>query len=533
MYKVVIVEDDRIIRRSLCKAAWEDYDFTVVGQAGNGQQAIEIIKAEKPEVVVSDINMPFMSGLDMAQMIKDKSPHTKVIFLTGYEDFSYAQKAVKLKAFDYLLKPVQPRELMEKAKEAAEMAEQEMIMEKRFEETLPLLQQRFLQKLASDSDRASSIDVEKELDELGIHLEGPYFVAFIIQINSSELTESNRKKVKVLVRDILIDHELQGSLIEADPKELVLFLSLKTENIEFNEMLALQMEERLRHVLNEKVMITQGRVYSNLFEVGTSYLEAKLAMDVSYFMTSRSVYSIDDFTLGNFKNDDILEKLNAQLTEQIKAGLPAKIKETLHHLKRLVKDKDIPLRDLKLLALSYSGLLTYEIRRWRKKQPEKNMFSLYYKILQLDSVEKIVEILENFVDEWSETMQTNREQMNSLVEKAMAHIEKNYADVELTQKKVADEIFVSAPYLSNLFKNELGINFSDYLLEIRMKKAMELLREGAKIYKVAEDVGYGNPQYFSISFKKYTGYTPAEYKKMMKGRGVEKGDTYGEYVSPL
>ena len=115
MDKVVIVEDDRIIRRSLSIAPWKQHGFVLAGEAADGESALEIIEKEQPQVVVSDISMPFMNGLDMARSIKETSPHTKVIFLTGYEDFKYAQKAVQLKAFDYLLKPVKISDLIGKS----------------------------------------------------------------------------------------------------------------------------------------------------------------------------------------------------------------------------------------------------------------------------------------------------------------------------------------------------------------------------------------------------------------------------------
>src|SRR5699024_9861539 len=104
MHKIIIVEDDRIIRKSLMNAPWDKHGFMLVGEATNGEDAIQLVEIEQPQVVISDIKMPFMNGLEMAKVIKQKSPLTKVIFLTGYEDFNYAQEAVKLQAYDFVLK---------------------------------------------------------------------------------------------------------------------------------------------------------------------------------------------------------------------------------------------------------------------------------------------------------------------------------------------------------------------------------------------------------------------------------------------
>src|SRR5690625_1610325 len=138
MYRIIIVEDDRLIRKSLMKAPWEEHGFTIVGEAGNGEDAIAIITKEQPHVVVSDIHMPFTSGLEMAKLIKEKSSHTKIIFLTGFEDFNYAQEAVKLQVFDYLLKPIEISKLIGKVKLAAEEWEMDMQKERSEEHTSEL-----------------------------------------------------------------------------------------------------------------------------------------------------------------------------------------------------------------------------------------------------------------------------------------------------------------------------------------------------------------------------------------------------------
>ena len=119
MYKIIVVEDDRIIRRGICQTIpWRENRIEVVGEASDGEMALELIAQHQPHLVISDINMPFLNGLDMARQLKEISSQTKFIFLTGYEDFSYAQQAVQLKAFDYLLKPVDSELLLEKVKEA-------------------------------------------------------------------------------------------------------------------------------------------------------------------------------------------------------------------------------------------------------------------------------------------------------------------------------------------------------------------------------------------------------------------------------
>lgn len=143
---------------------------------------------------------------------------------------------------------------------------------------------------------------------------------------------------------------------------------------------------------------------------------------------------------------------------------------------------------------------------------------VYQNIIKMETLSEMMGILNRLIQQWSDEMNKKEDKNHfSHVDQAIMYMKEHFQDSTLTLKKVAEFIHVSAPYLSNLFKLEKGINFGDFLLEIRMKKAMEELRNGdKKTYEVCEKVGYNNPQYFSICFKKYTGYTPAEYKKQFK-----------------
>lgn len=518
MNKVIIVEDDRIIRRSLCSVPWKEHGFILAGEATNGENAIELIEKEQPQVVISDITMPFMNGLEMAKLIRETSPHTKVIFLTGYEDFKYAQEAVKLKAFDYLLKPVKMAELIEKVKKAGAESNREVDKEKRFVDSLPLLEQRLLRKMMSTQNEESIIDIEKELVELGMKLEGPYFAAMLIHLNSSDEEEEveNKKKLTEILFELQPENK-DSYLVNGEINEMALLLCLENDCEKSKKELALEILEQINKQVAKIATITIGRTYDNQFEIGTSFVESRLAMDMKHIMGTSRVYSIEDTIPSTLQNMNYLKELDETFKNYIKLGLPHKARETLDQLSTAITEsKSIPLSETKLLALKYSTLVFYQIKRWKEGDIEGfNELEFYNLILQLESLQEMTSILGGLIEEWTNSMsKANDPNRNTLVDKAMEYMKKNYHDEALTQRKVANEIFVSAPYLSNLFKIEKGLNFGDYLLNLRMNKAMDLLQShNAKIYKVAGNVGYSNPQYFSVCFKKYTGYTPGEYRK--------------------
>jgi two-component system, response regulator YesN len=511
MHKVIVVEDDRIIRRGICQSIpWSDHGFIVAGEAGDGEVALELIKKEKPQVVVSDINMPFMNGLEMARHVKEISPDTRLIFLTGYEDFKYAQEAIKLKAFDYLLKPVDSNELLKKAKEAAADWDKVVQKEKIITESLPLLQQDFFQKLSRDGEQR--MDVEKELADLGVELEGPSYAVILVKDESGE--ESFKDRVTAMAAGLFggISHEVMC----ARPDELAILLSLENGEDERKRQLAAGLMEEIPF----HATITFGRTYPDLFEVGKSFLESRLAIEMRHIIGTGRLYSFEESVSGCEESETGLKQLEEKLENHIKAGLPEKVEESLEQLRAgIVAQRNVPLADLRIIALKFSTMLFFEIEKWIKEETTSfNSSEVYKDIMKMQSLTEMVELLRGLVRQWSQAMYQKQEKSRfSHVDQAIQYIREHYHDSSLTLQKVADLIHVSTPYLSNLFKLEKGFNFGDFLLELRMKKAMEILRESdAKTYEVCEKVGYNNPQYFSICFKKYTGCTPAEYKKKFK-----------------
>ncbi len=513
MYKVIVVEDDRIIRRGICQSIrWEEHGFIIAGQAGDGEVALELIEKVKPQVVISDINMPFMDGLEMGKRIKEMSPETRIIFLTGYEDFKYAHQAIKLKAFDYLLKPVDSELLLTKAQEAAADWEHEYKKEKKLKESLPYLQQKFFQQLTMEGEKL--VDVEKELAELGVELEGPFYTAVLVHSPKGLREES---KIKMIEINSSLFSQGNFMIMNIESHEYAILLSLENDY----DNRKWQLSQLLLDSFNENsVTITLGRTYSNLFELGKSLLESRLAMEMKHIMGTGKVFSFEDTVSSSSETEDKLKKVELELESQIKLGIPEKVRETLNELHHaIVEKRSVPLSDLKALALKFSTMLFFEVEKWKKEELKSfDSSDVYKEIIKMETLSEMMEILNSLILQWDEEMY-RKEEKNSFshVDQAIKFIKEHYHDSTLTLKKVAEFIHVSTPYLSNLFKLEKGFNFGDYLLEIRMKKAMEELRKAdIKTYEVCEMVGYNNPQYFSICFKKFTGYTPAEYKKQFK-----------------
>lgn len=528
--KVVIVDDDRIIRRGLSSIPWEDLGYQLVGEASDGEMGLQVIAETHPQIVISDIKMPFMSGLEMAGIIKEKYPAIKVILLTGYDDFKYAQEAIKIRAFDYLLKPVDREVLIEKVKMAADELENEQQVQKQMNEGLPLLRQSFLKKLIHN--QYSQDEIEKQSKLLGIELKGPHFLACLIKLDDSTQHSADNKD-NIIEREILkssvyniceeiLAEKKCGIVFYSDLDELVLIYST-TEEPEIASQSMYSLAERIRESvkmhLKNTVTIAMGTVHDDLSGISQSYEGARSAIEFRHMIGKDKVFSITDTGIPSNIPPDPIRGIENELLLKVKLGLSQDAFAVIEELKnQLLNQPYISLHHVRLIATQIIVFLFKEAEEWAKGWAERHRDELadhYYEINQLQTVAEIMDKVESIVSSIVSSVNLQREgQKNAAVDLAMRFIEENYFKEGLCLQDVAKEVHISPTYLSILFKQEKNINFSDFLLETRMKKAMELIRyQNFKTYEVAEKVGYGNPQYFSVSFKKYTGYSPVEFKK--------------------
>ncbi|WP_134699234.1 response regulator [Ammoniphilus sp. YIM 78166] len=523
MYKLVIVDDDRIIRRGLSSISWEDYGYQLVGEAPDGERGLEVIAEERPHIVISDIKMPFMDGLEMSRIIKEKYPEIKVILLTGYDDFKFAQEAIKLRAYDYLLKPVDREVLIEKVKLASMEWENERKAEKQIKEGMPFLRQRFLKRLFYQQGRQG--DLQKEMEFLGINLTGRHMAACLIKLDEYKQAEIMEKEMlKYCVFNIveeILHKENHGLVYDSESDELIVLYTNDEEVDEARQgfyRFAEHIRENVSLYLKTTVTIALGRMYGDISEVALSYEEARSAIEFRHLIGKDQVFSIEDTGLAPNPTANKSKGLENELVLKVKLGLAQEVKDLLLNMHEQWREEKKSLHHVRLMALQLVVLLFREAEEWAKDWVEDHREDLgthYHEIHELQTAQEIVAKLEETTSSLLSFVKQQREsQKNATVDKAMRYIEENFHQEGLSLQDVAKEVHISPTYLSILFKQDKNINFSEFVLETRMKKAMELLRQqNLKAYEVAEMVGYNNPQYFSVSFKKYTGYSPLDFKK--------------------
>ncbi|MBT2654603.1 response regulator [Bacillus sp. ISL-18] len=525
MYKVAIVDDDRIIRKGLSSVIpWTEHGFELVGVGADGEQGLEIIKEHDPHIVISDIQMPFMDGLEMTKAIKEHNPKTKVILLTGYEDFKYAHEAIKLKAYDYLLKPVETSELIEKLKQASSELELELQKENHINESQLYIQQQFLKRL-SLSDLTNE-EIVKELSIVGMEPKGTHSAALYVKMDQTDFDperdmETVKDRIMEQCRNILDRFKMDGCVVNAENEHFAVFLfESDLREDDFSGAISnvtRQFLSTVKEKLHTTITITSGRIYNELADVCRSYREAVKAMDFRHLVGINQAFSIE--TIESSKREEVAEQLQIEedLFRYISLGLPEKVTELLEKAKHeLLTNKRVSLQEIVLFAVRVISLIVYESSKMAKNWDDKKFGNFENRVVKLQTIDEIFSVITIIAVDLAEFVKRlNGNHKHTLVDKAIDFIRENYHVANLSLQTVAEEVHVSSAYLSNLFKVEKGYNFGDFLLETRMKKSMELFQKtDLKTYEVAEKVGYSNPQYFSSSFKKYTGYTPVEFKKL-------------------
>lgn len=525
MYKVLIVDDDRIIRRNLMTTiAWKEHGYFVVSDASNGEAGIEMVKKHKPHIVISDIKMPFMDGLEMSKEIREIFPKTKIILLTGYEDFQYAKEAIKLKAFDYLLKPVDGKILLEQVKQATKEIELEKEAEIKLSEVMTLLREDFMKKLLDNNHSWNCLKLNEEMEFMNLHLNGPSYVVFIVKLEidmskQQPIINNLKREIISFLHEEILSNGL-GYAIDYKEDEIVIVYSCHNKLVHDDFVkIANHMQDMMQRKFQQTISISIGEKSNKLMDVASSYEDAKNLMELRYFKGKGKVLSRLNASDLNWLKEIDLDHLAEELAQTFKLGISSELDLFFEKLNKMFAENYAHFSDVHQIVLKFILVFLQESEKlgkeWDRHQKHE-LIRLYQDIIKLQTVNEIIEKVRGIGIKLIEDIRMqNENQKGSIVQQAIRFIEKNYHQEKLTLEKIAKEVHVSPAYLCNLFKVETGINFGEFLLEIRMEKAMELLRvKRLKTYEVAEKVGYSNPQYFSICFKRYTNYSPAEYKKL-------------------
>lgn len=533
MYKVLLVEDEILVREAIAEnIVWNEIGLELVASCKNGKEAIEAIEKNVPHIVITDICMPYMDGMQLSEYIYRKYPETKIIIFSGYDEFEYAQQALQYKVEEYLLKPVTAQELTELLIKIID----KMDYQKKEKKNIKKLKERYYRHLSTIRAQVlndlilgnkDEQEYKDEMKELGIQLSKKYFEVAIIdtEISSSLnfLIQSNRNQSALLsfaiyniVNEIMNAQALGVTFQQKDRKIIIIFESNLEENIDNQVKIACEyIQDRIRTYLEVDVFICIGEKVNNLSNIYLSYEGAYELLNYSYLYNKDFIISKSEMTFLK-KEIDVsryIERVLLQVKRQFYQKLEIELEALLKEIKQAyLKKEEVSIIMQNMIIGANEILKLAGIEKCdRENKDEQWIYEFERKESIYASFEIMKQYLNSIMNQLCEMKEDTGKKQTLL---ALDYIEKNYQNSELTLQMICKYLSMSPSYFSTIFKKETGETFVEVLTKKRMQVAKNLLRYTAlKNYEIAEKIGFSDPHYFSQTFKKYTGKTPKEYAK--------------------
>lgn len=531
MIKVFLVEDEFVIREGIKNNIdWKGHGYEFCGEASDGELALPLIKKEKPDIVVTDIRMPFMNGLELSRIIKKEMPWIEIIILSGFEEFEYAKEAIKLGIAQYLTKPISGDELLheldflvnkieenKREQEIREMYLKEM-RENRISE-----RKAFFEKLVTGSESAAELIVDAE--KINLNISSVYYC--IMLVNTSVNTHSSEEFSNRLVD---IDEEIENNINE----EYVITFDRDIEGKAFL-FKAESMEELNDRIDNFIIKLKDiflryngiryfggiGECVDRLSDVPNSFESACKAFTKRYFTkendfirnayieerdASSENFDIENLEIGKFDRSKIAEFLRFGDGSETEYYVDEYLASFGMNAIKSQMFRQYIVMDIYFSVVEFIDSLDIG-------KDEKNLFGFKPDIIRTEEESKsyIISIIKKGI-EIREGKLTGRN--NDVVDSVMKYIEENYADEELSLNTLASHANFSPNHLSMVFSQQTGSTLIKYITDFRMTKAKELLKcTNKKNSEISLMIGYKDPHYFSYLFKKTQGVTPTQFRE--------------------
>jgi len=496
--KLVVVEDEEALRRGLCHAMpWTDLGFEVAYEAENADEALEFLRYQPIDAVLTDIRMPGMSGLELAQRIAKLDNRIKVVILSGYDDFSYAQTAIQAGVFDYLLKPVKKDKLIEVFQRVARDIQAHRSREARRHRYEAMAEEYVLLRIVSE-EYMNAEEIEELTSRIGFYPEGAYRVAVLPGMAG---------------RAPEVRERLTGRL----GRTLVTFCE--------QHAVALLPEERMDDALAalepclNPCSVPIGNAYEGLHRAIFSYQEALELAGRDGAAPARFYGGAEP---ADGKGGEKRQKLMLRaIIESLERGTPEQLPELMAEVRRMYQDSLIPAKSFLVHALGevarYFGLMEDD-RAGLDEAPQA--------LIQAETLRGLTHLFQaQLMRIYEYFSRIKNSPTASCVQQACRIAARSFGDPMFSMARVAEELGVSYSYLSTIFKQVMGQGFSQYVTALRMEKARQLLLENRlKVYEIAQQVGSVNVRYLTETFKKTYGISPSEYLSRMGREHARQDD---------
>jgi two-component system response regulator YesN len=525
-YTILLADDEEeVIQAIMKKINWEELGFSVIGYAGNGVKALEMVEEFQPDVVMTDIRMPYMDGMELSSRIKADFPATKILLFTGFDEFEYAKEAVHLEIEEYILKPIHAAELSGIFTQLKRKLDQEInekrnvgVLQKYYLESLELLQADFCTGLIEG--RIHEEEIPKFLSDYRLDFPGPLFCCLVIHTSSCQVPEDiNPVLLATSVQKHAKEHlaEKWRAKCFSYLGNTILIAQIRDEN----EMSDLTDEcdrfcKYACRIIGASVTVGIGQACSGILELAQSYSSAREAVSYRVIYGSSRAINMKEIvpkTKSRPGAENDVELSN--LFKMIRLGSQEEVEEAVD---KYLDYTSFPAKSLQQHHIDIMELMIALFRFSANHDIESEEFSgdirnLYTSLLDLEPDALRRWLLDSSLDFREKLIHARNKSTKSFVSKAVEYVHNNYADEGLSLDSVCEVLGVSNSYFSTIFKKETGSSFISYLTDYRMDRASSLLIEtNEKSYMVAKKVGYTDANYFSYVFKRRFGLSPSKYR---------------------
>lgn len=543
MLKIFLAEDEVVVRETIKRMIpWEELGFELVGEAADGEMALPLLIRQQPDLLITDIKMPFMDGLTLARLAKKEIPGLKVVILSGYDDFNYAKQAIGIGVEDYLLKPITKNALIERLSEIRSRYEHEKTQKEYYEKF-----QREMQAYEKNSSRdffealvggsMDMMEVYKRAEKLGLDIVAEAYNVLIFTMNCDEDFSRQRDEYSSweaesleLLENFFAGHS-SAMLFRSNIFSYGVLLKGQRETIEENTRACV---DEIRKILSRQDgrrewFLAVGQSVERLSQIQKSYHTASRAFSQRYLYDENILYYDEMETMehpgGQAETED-----NAYLQKvDVNALNPAILQKFLSNglqeeTENFVKDyfyaigqepmESLVFRNYVILNVRFSVIsfikgLGCDTNEMESADTEEVLAE------SGKNMESAIAYAKKMISQAIEIRDQNSGNKNrSILKTVVDFIDSHYMDEEISLNTVANVANVSSNHFSALFSQNMGQTFIEYLTTLRMNKAKELLRcTGMRSSEIAGEIGYKDAHYFSYLFKKTQGMTPSDYRK--------------------
>jgi two-component system response regulator YesN len=520
LYKVILVEDEIVTREGIRdNVNWTAHGFQFSGDASDGEMALSLVESIKPDLIITDIKMPFMDGLQLSKIVRERMPWIKIVILSGHDEFEYAHEAIHLGIKEYLLKPVTVEILQNVLDKMVKQLDQEWeeqqrrkLLEDQVEENLAILRERFLHKLIVGA--VSSSEAMEKSQQLGLDLMGRYYLVVLIKAELADRSEQFDYDEYTLVQQIvtgLVVNNPDIFLLKKDWEEFVLLIKGNSPEfvVEEKELVLSQMILGINKT-RYSLTIGAGLPKERITHIYQSFIEAIEGVQdasnghagvIRNEVDSTKLLQLDKAAIDNYLRCGIKEDIDSFFETFIQPLGDAALKSTLM--------KNYIFMDIVLATAKFINEMGGEI-----DQVVEGFDSIEKILMNIRNVEQLKEQVSRIMLSALSFRDTlSNKPYNGMIKQAKEFISHYYMNPELSLNDVAAEVNLSPSHFSLVFSQENDLSFKEFLTEIRIHRAKELLRTtslGAT--EIAIQIGYSDPHYFSYVFKKNTGMSPTDFR---------------------